>query len=149
MYFCVFTVSFINLTHSTLCIMMEEYARNYVVEQIKHNVNERFPQNPPSILDDKAVFPENVQTNTDIENLDNFPSSFNSTNATDSHWPCNYDVTTIGNYVYLYGVLGLLILAVFFNGLQFVIFNTSSLRRYAFSVFLVALSLVDFISLFR
>lgn len=61
---------------------------------------------------------------------------------------CDPDLDNLGNYIYMYGLGILIIIAVLLNGLQFAIFRTKPLRKYTFSTYLSAIAITDSFSLF-
>ncbi len=61
---------------------------------------------------------------------------------------CFSSVVEVSHWCYLYGVAILFMIAILLNGLSVVVFQSKSLRRFSFSVYLTALSVTDTIALF-
>ena len=60
---------------------------------------------------------------------------------------CARNVAALADWIYLYGFAILLPVAVLLNGLQCAVFVAGALRRYAFSMFLVAAAIFDLLAL--
>lgn len=61
---------------------------------------------------------------------------------------CFSSVVEASHWCYLYGVAILFMIAILLNGLAVVVFQSKSLRRFSFSVYLTALSVTDTVALF-
>jgi hypothetical protein len=61
---------------------------------------------------------------------------------------CGQALDNLGNHAFLYGLGFLIIIAVLFNGLQFAVFRTKPLRKFAVSAYLSAVALSDSLALF-
>lgn len=83
-----------------------------------------------------------------LYNLSNFYANETDLNIHETSPLCGGGLDNLGNNVYLYGLGLLIVIAVLLNGLQFAVFRTKPLRKFAFSAYLSAVAVTDSFALF-